>query len=121
MNAFLATYAKAITSLVISLVLIATQYIQGVYDGGINGVEWLGLLLVLFGPAGLVAGLANTPLSPATKALVQHVCAVVIVVTQGIIGVYSNGISSQEWLGIGLLLVSTLAVYLVPNRPLPVR
>lgn len=111
----LGKYAKAVTSLVISLLLIIVQYVQGVYAGGIDGVEWLGLILVLFGPAGLVAALANTPLSPATKALVQHVSTVVIVVTQGIIGVYANGISQEEWLGIGLLLVSTLAVYFVPN------
>lgn len=111
----LGKYAKAVTSLVISLLLVVIQYVQGVYAGGIDGVEWLGLLLVVFGPAGLVAALGNTAASPATKALVQHVSTVVIVITQGIVGVYANGISNQEWLGIGLLLVSTLAVYLVPN------
>lgn len=108
-------YGKAVTSLVISVLLVLVQYLQGVYAGGITGVEWLGLLLVVFGPAGLVASLANTDLSPATKALVQHVSTVVVVVTQGVLGVYANGISNEEWFGIGLLLLSTLAVYFVPN------
>jgi hypothetical protein len=113
---FLARYAKAVTSLVISLLLIVIQYVQGVYAGGVDGVEWLGLIVVLFGPAGLVAWLGNSPLSPATKAVVQNVCSVVIVVVQGVIGVYADGISTDEWLGIGLLLLSSLAVYYVPNK-----
>lgn len=111
----LGKYAKAVTSLVIGLAVVVVQYLQGVYVGGIDGVEWLGVLLVVFGPAGLVAALGNTAVSPATKAIVQHVSTVVVVVTQGVIGVYANGISNEEWLSIGLLLVSTLAVYLVPN------
>jgi hypothetical protein len=109
---------KTLTAFVISLVLVLVQAIQGVYAGGIDGTEWLGIALVLFGPAGLVAAVNNTPWSPAMKALAQHVSAVGIVVTQGIVGVYSGGISHEEWLGIGLLLLSTLAVYVVPQKTL---
>lgn len=109
---------KTVTSFLISVLLVVVQAVQGVYAGGITGLEWLGIALVVFGPAGLVAASNNTPWSPATKALVQHVSAVAVVVVQGVIGVYANGISNEEWLGIGLLLLSTLAVYVVPAKTL---
>jgi hypothetical protein len=109
---------KTLTSLVVSVLLVAIQAIQGVYADGIDGYEWLGIALVIFGPAGLVAAVNNTPWSPATKALVQHVSAVVIVLVQGLQGVYSNGISNSEWLGLALLLLSTLAVYVAPGASL---
>lgn len=108
-------YAKALVSLLISVALIVVQWLTGVYAGGIDGVEWLGLAAILFGPAGLVLAFANTPFSPATKAIVQHVCAVGIVVVQGILHVYDHGISPVEWIGIAGILLSTLAVYVVPN------
>lgn len=109
---------KTLTSFVISIALVLIQYTQGVYAGGIDGMEWLGLLLVLFGPAGIVAAVNNTPWSPATKALAQHVSAVVIVLVQGVQGVYSGGITSVEWMGLALLLLSTLAVYVAPEKRL---
>lgn len=108
-------------SLLISVVLLVVQYVQGVYAGGIDGLEWLGLLAVLFGPAGLVALANNTPWSPATKAVIQHVASVVIVVVQGVQGVYANGINSEEWFGLALLLLSSLAVYVVPGTTLARR
>lgn len=106
---------KTLASFVVSLLLIVVQYVQGVYDGGVTGLEWLGLAAVLFGPAGLVAIVNNTPWSPATKALAQHVSAIVIVLVQGLVGVYNGGITDQEWFGLALLLVSTVAVYVVPG------
>lgn len=108
-------YLKAVVSLLVSLAVVLLQAFNDVYAGGVTGVEWLGLLAILLGPAGLVAALANTAFSPATKAMVQNVCAVAIVVVQGAIGVYAGGINTQEWIGIGLLLVSGLAVYVTPN------
>lgn len=108
-------YAKAVVSLLISIAIIAVQWLSGAYDGGVNGYEWLGLLALLFGPAGLVAAFANTPFSPATKAIVQQVCSVVIILVQGTQQVYSGGITPVEWLGIGSVLLSSLAVYFVGN------
>jgi hypothetical protein len=109
-------YAKAVVAFLISLALVLIQSVTDVYAGGITGYEWLGIAAILVGPAGLVAALGNSPFSPATKALVQQVCAVVIILVQGIQGVYNGGITTQEWLGIGILLLSSLAVYFVPNR-----
>lgn len=109
---------KTLTALIISIALVLVQAVQGVYANGITGYEWLGIALIVLGPAGVVAAVNNTPWSPAAKALAQHVSAVIIVVVQGIQGVYSGGITSQEWLGIGLLLLSTLAVYVVPAKTL---
>lgn len=109
---------KTLASFVVSLLLVLVQYLNGVYDGGVNGLEWLGLGLVLFGPAGLVAAVNNTPWSPATKALAQAVSTVGVVVVQGVMDVYDGGVSTQEWLAVGLLLLSTLAVYVVPGTNL---
>lgn len=109
---------KTAVAFLIGLLLVVVQYVQGVYDGGVTGVEWLGLALVVFGPAGLVALANNTPWSPATKALVQQVCTVAVVVTQGLLGVYSGGVSQEEWFGLGLLLITNLAVYVTPAKPL---
>lgn len=106
---------KTVASFVVSLLLIVVQYFQGVYAGGIDGWEWLGLAAVLFGPAGLVALVNNTPVNPALKAVVQNVSAVVIVVVQGVQGVYAGGISTEEWYGLGLLLLSTVVVYFAPS------
>lgn len=108
-------YNKAIVSLIISVFIVALQAFNDVYAGGVTGLEWLGVAAILLGPAGLVAAVSNSPLSPATKALAQNVSAVAIVVVQGVIGVYAGGITSQEWIVIGLLLLSTLAVYVTPN------
>lgn len=115
----LSYYAKAVVSLLISLAIIVVQWASGAYDGGVSGYEWLGLAALLVGPAGLVAVFQNTPFSPATKALVQQVCAVAIVVVQATQKVYSGGISTVEWLGIAAVLLSSLAVYLVPNSGTP--
>ncbi len=108
-------YTKAIVSLVISLAVVGLQAFNDVYAGGVTGLEWLGIAAIILGPAGLVLAFGNSPFSPATKAVVQNVCAVAIVVVQGAIGVYAGGITSQEWIGIGLLLLSSLAVYFAPN------
>lgn len=114
-------YAKAVVSLLISLAIIVVQWASGAYDGGITGYEWLGLAALLAGPAGLVAALANTTFSPATKAVVQQVCAVVIVLVQATQGVYSGGISDVEWIGLAGVLLSSIAVYAVPNAGYALR
>lgn len=106
---------KTLTAFIVSLLLIIVQWATGVYQGGIDGVEYLGLAALLFGPAGLVALVNNTNWNPAAKAIAQHVSAVAIVVVQGIQGVYAGGINAEEWLGLALILVSTLAVYVVPG------
>lgn len=111
----LSYYAKAITSFLISVGIVVVQAVEGVYSNGITGYEWLGIAAVLFGPAGLVAAVANTPWSPASKLLVQHVCTVAIVVVQGMLNVYDGGINGTEWLGIGAALLAALGVYFVPN------
>lgn len=117
----LSYYAKAVVAFLISVALVVVQAVSDVYAGGITGVEWLGIAAILFGPAGLVAALANTPFSPATKAVVQQVCAIAVLVIQAFIGVIGNGISNQEWLAIAVLLLSNLGVYFVPNGPAPAR
>lgn len=109
---------KTLTAFAVSLLLIVIQWATGVYQGGIDGFEYLGLAAILFGPAGFVALVNNTPWSPATKALAQHISAVAIVVVQGIQGVYAGGINTEEWLSLALVLVSTLAVYVVPGKRL---
>jgi hypothetical protein len=105
---------KALTSLVMGIAIVVIQALMGVYAGGISGWEWLGVAAIVFGPAGLVAAVNNTAYSPATKALVQHVSAIIIVLVQGIQGVYAKGITTEEWLGLGLILLTTLAVYVAP-------
>ena len=109
---------KTLASFLVSLAIIVVQYVTGVYSDGISGEEWIGLVVLLFGPAGLVALVNNTPWSPATKAVVQHVCSVVIVVAQAVQGVYAHGLTTEEWLGVALVLLSSLAVYVVPGKRL---
>jgi len=111
----MSTYLKAIVSFVMSVAIVSMQAVFDVYDGGITGYEWLGVAAIILGPAGLVAALANTPFSPATKAMVQMLAATALVVVQGMLKVYDGGIDSKEWLGIGVILLTTLAVYLTPN------
>lgn len=109
---------KTLTSFLLSLAIIVVQYIQGVYADGVSGAEWLGLAAVLFAPAGLVALVNNTPWSPAAKAIVQQVSAVVIVLVQGVQGVYAGGISNEEWMGLTLILLTSLPVYFAPAKKL---
>lgn len=116
----LGVYAKAIVALLISIAIVVVQAVSGVYANGITGVEWLGIAATVLGPAGLVAAFANTPFSPATKAIVQHVCMVALVVIQGVIHIYGH-ITVLGWLGIAATLLSTLAVYFVPNSGAAVR
>lgn len=106
---------KVIVSFLISILVVAIQAYNDVYAGGVSGLEWLGIAAILFGPAGLVAAVANTPLSPATKALAQQISATVVVLVQALAGVYADGISDQEWMGVALLLLSSLAVYVAPG------
>ena len=115
-------YAKAVVSLLISLAVIVVQWASGAYANGIVGLEeWLGLALLLLGPAGLVAAVANTNFSPATKALLQQVSSVAVVLVQALLDVYSGGFTNQEWIGIAALLLSSLAVYFVPNANYALR
>lgn len=108
-------YSKAIVTFLVMLGLVVLQSVYGVYDGGITGYEWLGVAAVVLGPTGLVAALANTSFSPATKALVHQVAVVAIIVIQGVQDVYAGGISDKEWLGVGVLLLTNLMVYFMPT------
>lgn len=114
---------KTLFAFFLGLGTVVVQAVSNVYTGagflGIGGFkEWLGVILVVFGPAGLVALVNNTPWSPATKHLVAMVSTLVVVVTQGIQKVYDNGITGQEWLGIALLVFASVSVYVAPARTL---
>ena len=117
----LSAYAKAVAAFVITVLLVVVQAVTGVYDGGITGAEWLGVAAIVLGPTGLVAALKNTPFSPATKALAFQVCAVAVVLIQGALDVYNGGFTTQELLGLGVLLLSNLLVYFVPESGTPTR
>jgi hypothetical protein len=112
---------KTLYAFLLGLLTVVVQAVTDVYNGsgvaGIGGLaEWLGVAAIVFGPAGLVALVNNTPWSPSTKHIAAMVSTLIIVVVQGMQKVYDGGITGQEWLGIALLVLTTLGVYAVPAK-----
>ena len=104
-------YAKSITYVILAAI---TFLVTALTDNHLDGVELINLGIVLLGAVGVylipnfpetAAKYAKTGVTAATAALIAA------------LSFFSDGISTTEWLQIGIATLAAIGVYIVPNEP----
>jgi hypothetical protein len=104
-------YAKSITYIVLAAV---TFLVTALSDDAVTGEELVNLGVIVLGAIGVylvpnfpegVAKYWKTAITAATAALVA------------VLSFWSEGISTTEWLQIGIAALAAIGVYIVPNEP----
>jgi len=104
-------YAKSITYVVLAAV---TFLVTALTDNKLDGQELINLGIVLAGAIGVYL-IPNFPETPAKylKTGVTAASAALI----AMLSFFSDGISTTEWLQIGIATLAAIGVYIVPNEP----
>lgn len=108
----ISTYAKSIASLIaagIGAIVAANT------DNNVSVTEWVNVLITVVGAA-LVYVVPNLPdgIKGYAKTLIAAITAGATVLSSALI---SDGISTNEWLQIGVAVLGALGVFIVPNSP----
>jgi 2-keto-3-deoxy-6-phosphogluconate aldolase len=105
-------YAKFIAIVLATVISGVTAALAG--DSIVSPTEWVNIAILGVGALGVFAA-PNVPGAAFTKSILAVLAAVLTVLASAIIG----GISTTEWLQIGLAALGALGVYAIPNSDDP--
>ena len=101
-------YAKAAMAVLATVVAAVVAAMTG--DNTVSATEWVNVAIMGAGAAAVFAA-PNVPGAAYTKAILAVIVAALTVAASAIVG----GITTVEWMQIGLAAAGAIGVYAVPN------
>jgi hypothetical protein len=102
-------YAKLLTAVAVAILAAAVAAMTG--DQYISNVEWINIAIAGVGACSVFAA-PNVPHAMFTKTIIAALTAVLAFLVSAI----TDGVSTSEWLQIGVIAAGAFGVFAIPNK-----